>query len=46
MVDNVVVYKDPEGGRPAIHTEEVQIKPLGPLQDAATILPGLVTSAF
>ena len=46
MVDNVVVYKDPEGGRPTIHTEDVQIKPLGPLQDAATILPGLVTSTF
>ena len=46
LVDNVVVYKDPEGGRPSIHTEDVQIKPLGPLQEAATILPGLVTSAF
>ncbi len=46
LVDNVVVYKDPEGGRPTIHTEDVQIKPLGPLQDAATVLPGLVTSVF
>ena len=46
IVDNVVVYKDPEGGRPTIHQEDVQIKPLGPLQDAATILPGIVTSAF
>ena len=46
LVDDVVVYKDPEGGRPAIHTEEVQKKPLGPLQDAATVLPGLVTSVF
>jgi hypothetical protein len=46
LVDNVVVYKDPEGGRPSIHTEDVQIKPLGPLQDAAAILPGLVTSTF
>ena len=46
IVDNVVVYKDPEGGRPAIHTEDVQIKPLGPLQDAASIIPEFVKSAF
>ena len=46
IVDNVVVYKDPEGGRPSIHTEDVQNKPLGPLQEAASIIPGFVTSAF
>ena len=33
LVEDVVVYKDPAGGRPSIHTEDVQIKPLGPLQD-------------
>jgi len=37
IVDNVVVYKDPAGGRPSINTEEVQTKPLGPLQDPVSI---------
>lgn len=37
IVDNVVVYKDPAGGRPSINTEEVQTKPLGPLQDPVNI---------
>jgi hypothetical protein len=46
IVDNVVVYKDPEGGRPSIHTEDVQNKPLGPLQDAAVIIPDLIRSTF
>ncbi len=46
MVDNVVVYKDPEGGRPAIHVEDIQIKPLGPLQDAASIIPDLLKATF
>lgn len=38
LVDNVVVYKDPAGGRPSISTEEVQVKPLGPLQDPVSII--------
>ena len=46
IVDNLVVYKDPLGGRPTVNTEEIVIKPLGPLQDAATILPGLVSATF
>jgi hypothetical protein len=46
LVDDVVVYKDPLGGRPTIHTEDLQIKPLGPLQDAATIIPGVIQSVF
>jgi hypothetical protein len=46
IVDSVVVYKDPEGGRPSIHTEDVQNKPLGPLQDAASIIPDLIKSTF
>jgi hypothetical protein len=37
IVDNVVVYKDPAGGRPLINTEEIQKKPLGPLQDPVNI---------
>jgi hypothetical protein len=39
IVDKVVVYKDPLGGRPAISTEEVQTKPLGPLQDPVGAIP-------
>lgn len=38
IVDNVVTYRDPPGGRPLIHTEQVDIKPLGPLQDIGTAL--------
>jgi hypothetical protein len=33
MVDNVVTYRDPAGGRPKIQQEQVTVKPLGPLQD-------------
>jgi hypothetical protein len=33
IVDGVVTYRDPPGGRPLIKTEQVDIKPLGPLQD-------------
>ena len=39
LVDNVVVYRVPAGGRPSINIEEVQNKPLGPLQDPVSILP-------
>jgi hypothetical protein len=38
LVDSVVVYKDPAGGRPTIHTEDVQTKPLGPLQDPVSVI--------
>ncbi len=38
LVDNVVVYKDPAGGRPSIHTENLQNKPLGPLQDPVSVI--------
>lgn len=41
IVDDVVTYRDPAGGRPAISTEEMQKKPLGPLQD----IGGIITSA-
>ena len=40
IVDNVVTYRDPAGGRPAISTEEIQKKPLGPLQDIGGIIQG------
>jgi hypothetical protein len=39
IIDDVVVYKDPLGGRPSIHTEEIQNKPMGPFQDAAEAIP-------
>jgi hypothetical protein len=38
IVDNVVTYRDPAGGRPRIHTEQVDIKPLGPLQEAGGVI--------
>jgi hypothetical protein len=38
LVDNVVVYKDSAGGRPLVSTEDIQIKPLGPLQDPVSII--------
>lgn len=41
IVDDLVTYRDPAGGRPAISTEEIQKKPLGPLQDVG----GIITSA-
>jgi hypothetical protein len=40
IVDNVVTYRDPAGGRPSISTEEIQEKPLGPLQDIGDIIRG------
>ncbi|MEN6488711.1 MAG: hypothetical protein ABFD66_07485 [Smithella sp.] len=42
IVDNVVTYKDPPGGRPLIHTVQPDIKPLGPLQEVG----GMVTTAI
>lgn len=38
MVDDTVTYKDPPGGRPIIWTEQVEVKPLGPLQEFGTML--------
>jgi len=44
IVDNVVTYRDPAGGRPSISTQDIQKKPLGPLQDIGGIIPGVVPS--
>jgi hypothetical protein len=33
IVDNVVTYRDPAGGKPLVITEEIETKPLGPLQE-------------
>jgi hypothetical protein len=37
IVDDVVTYRDPAGGRPLVTTEEIQKKPLGPLQEIGSI---------
>lgn len=46
IVDNVVSYRDPPGGRPLINTEQIDRKPLGPIQEAGgviiTEIPGLL----
>lgn len=33
IVDNVVTYRDPPGGRPLINTDQIDRKPLGPIQE-------------
>jgi len=44
IVDGVVTYRDPAGGRPLISTEEIQKRPLGPLQDLGGIIQGTAPS--
>lgn len=38
IVDDVVTYRDPAGGRPLIKSEETINKPLGPLQEIGGVL--------
>lgn len=38
IVDGVVTYRDPPGGRPLVKTEEIVNKPLGPLQDIGGVI--------
>ena len=38
IVDNVVSYRDPPGGRPLINTEQIERKPLGPIQEVGTVI--------
>ena len=38
IVDNIVSYRDPPGGRPLIHTDQVDIKPLGPVQEVGGVI--------
>ena len=38
IVDNVVTYRDPPGGRPLINTEQIERKPLGPVQEVGTVI--------
>lgn len=44
IVDNVVTYKDPAGGKPLIKMEEIVKKPLGPLQEAASFIVSQATA--
>jgi hypothetical protein len=46
IVDDVVTYRDPPGGRPLIKSEEVQNKPLGPLQEIGGALENSVQGIF
>jgi hypothetical protein len=43
IVDNVVSYRDPPGGRPLINTDQIDNKPLGPLQEIGNVIVTDVT---
>ena len=38
IVDKVVTYRDPPGGRPLINTDQVDVKPLGPIQEVGSVI--------
>ena len=38
IVDGVVTYRDPPGGRPLINTDQIDLKPLGPIQEAGSAI--------
>jgi hypothetical protein len=38
IVDDVVTYRDPAGGRPLIRMEEIVNKPLGPAQEVGGVI--------
>jgi hypothetical protein len=38
IVDHVVSYRDPPGGRPLINTDQVDLKPLGPIQEVGAVI--------
>jgi hypothetical protein len=46
IVDDVVTYRDPAGGRPLIKSEEVVNKPLGPLQEVGGVIENSVQGIF
>lgn len=46
IVDDVVTYRDPPGGRPLIKSEEVVNKPLGPLQEIGGVLENSAQGIF
>lgn len=46
IVDDVVTYRDPAGGRPLVSSEEIKKKPLGPLQDLGGVIQESVQTIF
>jgi hypothetical protein len=46
IVDNIVTYRDPPGGKPLIHTDQVDIKPLGPIQEIGNVLVSEIPRLF
>ena len=38
IVDNVVTYRDPPGGRPLVYKEQIIVKPLGPVQELGNVI--------
>ncbi|NTV13900.1 MAG: hypothetical protein HGA96_08240 [Desulfobulbaceae bacterium] len=46
IIDEVVTYRDPPGGRPLIKSEEVVSKPLGPLQEIGSVVESSVQGIF
>jgi len=46
IVDDVVSYRDPAGGRPVYRAEEVEKKPLGPLQEIGGVITTGLTSTL
>jgi len=46
IVDGVVTYRDPPGGRPVILTDQIDVKPLGPLQEVGTLFMDAVKTAL
>lgn len=46
IVDDVVTYRDPAGGRPLVKSEEVVNKPLGPLQEIGGVLENSAQGIF
>ena len=46
IVDKVVTYRDPPGGRPLIHTDQIDVKPLGPVQEIGGAIIGDVPKAM
>lgn len=46
IVDDIVTYRDPAGGRPLIKSEEVVNKPLGPIQEIGGVLENSAQGVF
>lgn len=46
IVDRVVTYRDPPGGKPLVHTEQVDVRPLGPVQEVGNMLVSEIPRLF